>query len=628
YRKLVEHPDWLQMADSAGFYTHAGVIKEADFLAGNDLGRIYRIVPNDFKTGKNKMPELSKIDIKGLVEYLNHPNMWLRTNAQRLLVDRKDPAAVRLITNLLSTDLTAEGTIHCLWTLEGLGALSDTLVEQAFQSPAPLVRKHAVLLAERRLEKKKILDEVINASADANSFVQFQVALTLGNVGKTNAQVFQPLNRILSTHINDEWFQTAALLSASQNAMQWFDAYKDFKPKADAENIGKNEFLKKTASIVGFRNNENEISSLVKTISAARDSGLVLSVLTGLKDGLARNTSKTKLTSEGQQGLISLMSDRSPRIRETVIDVVSEIQLMPSVELSNIIRNAKTTASDINQPLENRLMAIKILGLDLKGDSFTLLEKLLEPNESADIQRAAINVLLRSTQDVSTNIILKKWKLLNPKVHDVVESGFLSETGRSKSLIAAIEANKIPGSSISRNAQNRLLENSDSAISNRAKHLFKSSAGADRKKLIIDYNASTTVEGDPAKGKAVFKMSCSVCHRLEGVGADFAPNLYALSNQPKINLLTMILDPNNTIAAGYEGYIIETTDGKTFAGIIKSENALNLTLKSPGDVVQIILKSNIKSISPMSVSIMPEGLETAINKDDMANLLTYLKTLK
>ncbi len=31
YRKLVEHPDWLAMADSTGFYTHAGEIKESDF---------------------------------------------------------------------------------------------------------------------------------------------------------------------------------------------------------------------------------------------------------------------------------------------------------------------------------------------------------------------------------------------------------------------------------------------------------------------------------------------------------------------------------------------------------------------------------------------------------------------
>ena len=54
YRKLVEHPDWLAMADSTGFYTHAGKIKESDFLEGNDRGRVYRIVPKDYKSDKEE----------------------------------------------------------------------------------------------------------------------------------------------------------------------------------------------------------------------------------------------------------------------------------------------------------------------------------------------------------------------------------------------------------------------------------------------------------------------------------------------------------------------------------------------------------------------------------------------
>ena len=158
--------------------------------------------------------------------------------------------------------------------------------------------------------------------------------------------------------------------------------------------------------------------------------------------------------------------------------------------------------------------------------------------------------------------------------------------------------------------------------------MFKDLAGGDREKLIMDYNVSSTVTGDPVKGKTVFRNACAVCHKLDEVGVDFAPDLHALSNQTKINLLTMILDPNSTIAAGYEGYTIETTDGGTFTGIIESENDSTLILKSAGGAVQTILKGNIKSMAPMSVSLMPEGLETTVSKDDMADLLEYLKTIK
>jgi putative heme-binding domain-containing protein len=90
----------------------------------------------------------------------------------------------------------------------------------------------------------------------------------------------------------------------------------------------------------------------------------------------------------------------------------------------------------------------------------------------------------------------------------------------------------------------------------------------------------------------------------------------------------MILNPNHDIAAGYEGYTVETTDGRTFAGIIENESDNNIILKSPGGVVQTILKSDTKSMAPMPVSLMPEGLETSINKEDMADLLEYIKTLR
>ncbi len=628
YRKLVEHPDWLAMADSTGFYTHAGEIKESDFLEGNDRGRIYRIVPKDFKADKNKMPELSKMDSKGLVEVLNNPNMWWRMNAQRLLVDRKDPAAVPLIKDLLSAGISPEGTMNALWTLEGLEALSDTLLEKAFQDASPLVRKQAVLLAENRLGSKNIFDKVISASSDLDPFVQFQAALTLSDGAKSNPQVFQALNLIISTHINDKWFQTAVLLGASENAIQWYEAFKDFEVKIDSQKVDKRKFLRKISSIVGAKYKENEMSSLVKIISAAKDSGMVVSSLQGIMDGMKRNSNKIKLTAEGQHGLMSLISDKSPSVREAAIDLASMLQLIPSAELKNIINTAKTIVPDRSQPIGNRVLAIKIMGLDSIGDSFSLLEKMLEPNEPSDIQLAAVNVLLSSQQDLATDLLLNKWNLLNPKVHEAVETGFLARSARSESLITAIENGKIKSSWISRNAQNRLLKNSDSTIRERSKGIFKDLEGEDREKLIMDYNVSTTVTGDPVKGKIVFKNVCSVCHKLDGVGVNFGPDLYALSNQTKINLLTMVLDPNNTIAAGYEGYTIETTDGGTFAGIIENENASSLILKTAGGTVQTILKSNIKSMAPMSVSLMPEGLETSINKDEMADLLEYLKPLK
>src|SRR5690606_1656542 len=108
---------------------------------------------------------------------------------------------------------------------------------------------------------------------------------------------------------------------------------------------------------------------------------------------------------------------------------------------------------------------------------------------------------------------------------------------------------------------------------------------------------------------------------------NFGPDLLSVSHQTRVNLLTMILNPNHNIAPGYEGYMIEDKEGQTFAGIIVSENTTGVILRSAGGTEQTILRENIKSVLPMNNSLMSEGLETSIDKDQMVNLLEYLKTL-
>ncbi len=628
YRKLVEHPDWLAFADTSGFYTHAGQLKESDFLAGNDRGRIYRIVPKDFKTDSFQKPELSKADLKTLVGYLVHPNNWWRSTAQRLLVDRKDAQAVPLIVAMLSTNISPEAAVHCLWTLEGLGALSDTMLEVTFQNTHPEVRKQAILIAESRLENKNILQRVLQSSGDSDANVQFQSALTLGKVAKSNPEVFAALRKIISTHIADAWFQTAVLLGASDNALQWFEEFKSFETADSLELNGKREFLQKIASVTGARYKPAEMSSLVSAISASKDTSVVVPALKGLAEGMKRNTSELALMPEGQRGLVALISDPFNHVKDAAIDVAIRLKLMPSADLSLAINKSKQLAKDESLSVESRALAIRILGLDITGAPLDELKNLLETKNPVEVQFAAIRVLLGSSKVGATDILVSHWNLLNPKLHEVVETGFLLRKDRTLSLIMGLENNAIKPEWVSRNTRTRLIQNSDSTIREKAKKFFEGIGGADREKVIIDYNVAITVKGDPAKGKLVFRNACSACHSLEGVGINFGPDLHSVSHQTKINLLTMILNPNHDIAPGYEGYMVETTGGSTLAGIIESETDDNLVLKTASGAAQTVPKSSIKSLAPMQSSLMTEGLESSINKEEMGDLLEYIKTLQ
>jgi len=627
YRKLVEHPDWISMADEKGFYTNAGILQESDFFEGKDLGRVYRIVPNDFKTKDAKRPALSKASIEELVGYLDHPNKWWRTNAQRLLVDRQDKEAVSLINLSLSTERSSAGKIHSLWTLEGLKGLSKNRLLDALNDDDPIVRKQAIILAEKRIDDEEIFDVLIQMANDSDSFVQFQLALTLSNVTNNQPVVFDALSKIISGNMNDPWFQTAVLLGASENSLLWYESFKNFEAKDEQSKNGKYEFLNKTASIVGAKYQPKELSAFLEGISSVEDFGTIETSLDGLFSGMKRNPKPIQLTEMGQKSLFALISNGSPKTKDASIEIASRLILANTNEFSLMLDKAKKNAADKNRSIEERVLAVKILGLESKPTSLDVLEGILEVSQPSSLQLAVVSVLLTSQDSRAMDIVIDNWDLFSLQVRDAAEAGLLRKTGQLKKMLAAVEKEEIKPQWISKNTRNRMLQHADNEIKANAERVFKDVNVADRSEVVTEYHASTTQSGDAQKGKVVFKASCSSCHQLEGEGFNYGPDLLSVAHQTKISLLTMILHPNNNIAPGYGGYIIETIDGRTLAGIMINENASNITLRGPDGSEQVIMRTNIKSILSMSDSLMPEGLEASISKDDMTNLLEYLKTI-
>lgn len=628
YRKLVEHPDWLALADSSGFYTHAGKIKEADFLAGNDRGRIYRIVPASLKKDLLVQPVLGNADLKILVAALDHPNSWVRLNAQRLLTDRKDEQAIPLLNSLLSNTKKPEGKIHALWTLEALGALTDSMIQNAFTDSNAMVRKQAVILAGNRLQQESLLREIIKAAADTDPYVQFQVALTLSAVKKQVPEVVEAQSRILSDHIDNKWFQDAVLLGCSANSLDWYNRFKSFKGKDNSAETGKKEWLRKLASVVGAKYKTDEIASLLNTIAAIQDTGVIVNSLAGLSDGMKSHSKPIELNPAAQQSVVRLMVHESLPIRSAIVRLASGIRLKPTAGLSDIIEKLKLVAKDGTQPADIRVLAVQTTGLDPRGISFALMEELLQANQPSELQLAVAKVLLKDHGQRSAGLLLSRWNLYNLKIHEVVENGFLARKDRLLMLLNAIESGEVKPDWITRDTRNRLLQNSDTTISRRAHLLFGNQESSNREKLIYDYNPSTTGNGNAANGKIVFKANCSVCHSLEGVGVDFGPDLHSVSHQTKINLLTMILNPNHDVAAGFEGYNIETKAGENVVGIISGEDNFKIVLKQMDGQTRTIDKSDVVSVSPLPLSLMPEGLESTIDQDAMRDLIEYIKTLQ
>jgi putative heme-binding domain-containing protein len=132
------------------------------------------------------------------------------------------------------------------------------------------------------------------------------------------------------------------------------------------------------------------------------------------------------------------------------------------------------------------------------------------------------------------------------------------------------------------------------------------------------------MKGDTSRGRKVFETACATCHRAGDLGKDVGPNLATIRQWNPELVLINILDPNREVAPNFVGYTVETRDGRTLDGLIADESAASLTLKRAEGVTETVLRRDIATISGSGLSLMPEGMESALTVEQMADLIAFL----
>src|SRR6185436_5962823 len=107
-------------------------------------------------------------------------------------------------------------------------------------------------------------------------------------------------------------------------------------------------------------------------------------------------------------------------------------------------------------------------------------------------------------------------------------------------------------------------------------------------------------------------------------GKDVGPNLATIRQWNPDQVLINILDPNREVAPNFIAYTVETKDGRTLEGIISAENASSLTLKRADGITETVFRRDITQLAASGLSLMPEGLETGISVEQMADLIAFL----
>lgn len=613
YRKYIEHPD----------YVPEGMEGKFDLRAGVGKGRIYRVLHSSSKPVA--WPRLKDASSPELVGRLSDPNLWWRTTSQRLLVERQDMSILPQLEALARQTAKPQGRAHALWTLEGLGRLSAELVEAALADPSPLVREQAIRLSER-VSSAAVRQKLLEMAGDPDDRVRFQLVCTLGS--NVDEPAFTALTKITLAHIEDSWFQIAALSAAPVSGSAWFRAVGRWPGFLSSSSTGKADFLRRVASIVGAKRDDQEMAALLASVS--RPSGADwwrVVTLAGLAEGIQRSGRRQAALSRAAQATLSELLDDSPKVASAALDVIEKTTMPDLPRLRAAIQRSASVARNEKDPLEVRVNAVRLLGLDRSSNTLTVLDQLLVAQQPTAIQRAAAQSLLAHGSPAAAQMLVNKWKNFPVPVGEVVWSAFGRNAQYLGLLLDAVQAGKIAPFSFNATRINQLLHHGDDSVRKRAKELFAEVAG-DRQKVISSYHDAASRRGDVARGKEVFRAACSGCHRIGDAGSDVGPNLIDLGGRlTKGYMLTQILDPNANIAGGYEEYIVETVDGQTVTGIMVEDSTTSVTLRRKEGHQDTVLRSNIARMRANTVSAMPEGMEREISPQQMSDLLEYLQSL-
>jgi putative membrane-bound dehydrogenase-like protein len=162
YRYMIEHPQWLPKNGQDELRPY--------FRHGQKHGRIYRVFPAE--PGPRVWPKLQDVDPAALVNYLEHPNGWVRDAAQQELVQNGGRKVVGGLRRVVRVSRGALGRLHALCTLDGIGQLDAPTLEVALKDSHSGVRRQAVRLSAA------IAPSLLEGLEDSDPAVRLELAVS------------------------------------------------------------------------------------------------------------------------------------------------------------------------------------------------------------------------------------------------------------------------------------------------------------------------------------------------------------------------------------------------------------------------------------------------------------------
>ncbi|MCY7352609.1 MAG: HEAT repeat domain-containing protein [Cytophagaceae bacterium] len=133
-------------------------------------------------------------------------------------------------------------------------------------------------------------------------------------------------------------------------------------------------------------------------------------------------------------------------------------------------------------------------------------------------------------------------------------------------------------------------------------------------------------DGDLERGRTLFygKAICYTCHKVRSEGGKLGPDLTSIQRDRSAHdLLEAIVYPSVSFVREYETYRVKTKAGD-YTGIIQEQTPTALVLGTSPTTSVRIPRTDVVSMDLQNASMMPQGLDQLLTKQEMADLMAFL----
>jgi putative membrane-bound dehydrogenase-like protein len=290
-------------------------------------------------------------------------------------------------------------------------------------------------------------------------------------------------------------------------------------------------------------------------------------------------------------------------------------------------------------PFDVRLGAMAALPKGLqsapKDHLFRDLLAALDPDQPAGRRALAADVIGRARlTEAQITALVEYLPKVSPLDLDPVLAAFAQTKDETigLKLVAALNDPKVRPSLRADGVKER-IKHFPPAVQKEAEKLYALlNADYEQQKAQLDEIAKTLKPGDIRRGQAVFnstKTSCIACHTIGYVGGKIGPDLTRIGGiRNERDLLESILFPSASFVRSYEPIIVRTKDGRSFSGVPKKDAPDEIVLVLAADKEERIPRDDIEEVQPGKVSIMPAGLDKQLTRQELEDLIAFLKACK